>query len=307
MQLATHGVVIVALQIETRTVVNDRHTNLNRNYCLSYCTYVQCTDFERRVFWQYRKLLSQIERISMFSSGPWVWIWVLVHIQSSAEQAVTYASNASFIAVSLPRNQPFYYFWDHVSRVFELRTKELPTDAASLRKNFHTAPPSLPFKSHSQQQLQDMLVLELLQDKSEGYFVDLAANDWSHLSNSFVLEYYNRWRGVCIEPDPQYLVGLLANRKCTIFVNPVSSANGDRIKFNFGGVYGGIVGNDFDNKNAVHDSVDMYTVTLESILDLVQAPQVSWSDDDDATFMEYELVSSHRDRLLLRADNCLRS
>ena len=34
MQLATHGVVIVALQIETRTVVNDRHTNLNRNYCL---------------------------------------------------------------------------------------------------------------------------------------------------------------------------------------------------------------------------------------------------------------------------------
>jgi hypothetical protein len=245
----------------------------------------------------------------MFSLGPWIWVWVLVQIQSSAEQTIAYASNASFTAVSLPRNQPFYYFWDHVSRVFELRTKELPTDAASLRKNFHTASPSLPFKSHSQQQLQDMLVLELLQDKPEGYFVDLAANDWSHLSNSFVLEYYNRWRGICIEPDPQYLVGLLANRKCTIFVNPVSSANGDRIKFNFGGVYGGIVGNDFDNKNAVHDSVDMYTVTLESILDLVQAPQVSWSDDDDddATFMEYELVSSHRDRLLLCADNCLRS
>lgn len=135
-----------------------------------------------------------------------------------------------------------------------------------------------------------MLVLELLHDKSEGYFVDLAANDWSHLSNSFVLEYYNRWRGVCIEPDPQYLLGLLANRKCAIFINPVSSANGDRIKFNFGGVYGGIVGNDFDNKNAAHDSVDMYTVTLDSVLDLVQAPQVSWSDDA-VTYMSCELVS----------------
>jgi len=225
----------------------------------------------------------------------WLWVWVFIHIQPVAVQAISHGADVGNI--SLPRNQPFYYLWDHVSKVFVQRTKELPSDAASLKKNFLTASPNLPFKSHSQQQLQDMLVLELFHDKSYGYFVDLAANDWSHLSNSFVLEYYNRWRGVCIEPDPQYLVGLLANRKCSIFINPVSSANGDRIKFNFGGVYGGIVGNDFDNKNAAHDSVDMYTVTLDSVLDLVHAPQVRSSvlvTSFVANFYTLAIPSDHR-------------
>lgn len=171
-------------------------------------------------------------------------------------------------------NYPYYYNWNNTNKTFLKYSIELPTDAASLKHNFRTSKPTLPFRSHSQQQLQDMLVIDIFNDKSHGYFVDLAANDWSQLSNSFVLEYYNHWEGLCIEPDPQYLLGLLSNRKCTIFTNPVSSANGDKIKFNIGGVYGGIVGADFDNKNVNQHSIELYTVTLNNILDLVQAPNV---------------------------------
>jgi len=189
-------------------------------------------------------------------------------------------------------NYPFYYLYNHGNQTFVKRTKELPADAPSLSKDFLTAPPNMPFKSHSQFQLQDMLILEVFNDKSNGYFVDLAANDWSHLSNSFVLEYYNKWRGVCIEPDPSYLIGLLSHRKCAIFVNPVSSSNGDKIKFNFAGPFGGIVGNDFDNKHVGRSAIDLYTITLTSVLDFVNAPTVIDYMSLDVEGAEWHVMSS---------------
>ena len=173
-----------------------------------------------------------------------------------------------------PDNYPYFYQWNHHNQTFIKKThKAIAPDAPSLQKDFYTAKPSMPFRSHSQRRIQDMLVLDIFNNKSHGYFVDLAANDWSHLSNSFVIEYYKHWEGVCIEPNPEYLLGLLSNRKCHIFTNPVSSANNDIIKFNINGVFGGIIGNDYDNKVG-KNTVDMYTVTLTSILDLVHAPNV---------------------------------
>ena len=173
-----------------------------------------------------------------------------------------------------PDNYPYFYQWNHHNQAFVKEThKAIAPDAPSLQKDFYTTKPSIPFKSYSHKQIQDILVLDIFNNKTNGYFIDLAANDWSYISNSFALEYYNHWEGVCIEPNPEYLLGLLSNRKCHIFTNPVSSANNDIIKFNLNGGIGGIVGNDYDNKVG-KNAVDMYTVTLTSILDLVHAPNV---------------------------------
>ena len=46
---------------------------------------------------------------------------------------------------------------------------------------------------------QDCVVLALLQLKRDGFFVDLAANDGLYMSNTWALERYYGWDGVCIE------------------------------------------------------------------------------------------------------------
>lgn len=67
---------------------------------------------------------------------------------------------------------------------------------------------------HSQAR-QDELVVALLRNKTNGYFVDLAANDAVHLSNTYSLERDWSWQGVCIEPNSIYWHNLTAYRSCT--------------------------------------------------------------------------------------------
>jgi hypothetical protein len=60
---------------------------------------------------------------------------------------------------------------------------------------------------------QDELVIALLRNKTDGYFIDLAANDATELSNTYALEKYHGWNGICIEPNPTYWHNL-TYRKC---------------------------------------------------------------------------------------------
>jgi hypothetical protein len=45
---------------------------------------------------------------------------------------------------------------------------------------------------------QDEVVLSLLRNKKDGYFVDLASNDATLLSNSYALEKHYGWKGLCV-------------------------------------------------------------------------------------------------------------
>ena len=58
---------------------------------------------------------------------------------------------------------------------------------------------------HSQAR-QDECVLSLLRNQTNGYFIDLASNDATILSNTYSLERYFDWNGLCIEPNPIYWV-----------------------------------------------------------------------------------------------------
>lgn len=111
---------------------------------------------------------------------------------------------------------------------------------------------------------QDRLVLELLDDKKNGFFVDLAARYWQRGSNSFALETYHNWQGICIEPDNNYARGLVLNRTClTICNNPVSDKNGELVRFNYK------IGGTRSKGNEDNDKV---TVTLNDILRSSNAP-----------------------------------
>jgi hypothetical protein len=174
--------------------------------------------------------------------------------------------------ITCTKDHPGYYSWNSANSSFDKICLTLPEDARSLKSDFLTTAPPEKWVSHSQSG-QDMLILTIFNDMQNGYFIDLAANDWKSLSNTYGIEGFNNWNGVCIEPNPQYHGGLLCNRRCKIFTNPVGLQNGEKVTFNIGGgAFGGIVGSEFDNVREKAGDVTFETVTLTTILDFVSAP-----------------------------------
>jgi hypothetical protein len=126
------------------------------------------------------------------------------------------------------------------------------------------------FRSFSQAE-QDIMVYKIFEDKFGGFYVDLAANKFDHLSNTYGLDIFNGWKGICIEPNPYLRKDLLKYRKCSLYVNPVSNTAGGFHKFRFeshgDSAVGGLVGEDFDNKGDKETDVQLVMTTLTRILD----------------------------------------
>jgi hypothetical protein len=168
-----------------------------------------------------------------------------------------------------------YERWD--SGNFLVSQFEIASTSASSAPNFYSSytpvTDSNPFVDNSASG-QSKLVLEILNGKTEGFFIDLATNDWRVGSNTLSLEQFYNWTGICIEPNEKYFPGILSNRKCTLFINPIFSSMGSAVNFNKWDGLGGIVAPGLDNENR-HDSiVTLYTVTLQSLLQELKAPKV---------------------------------
>lgn len=132
---------------------------------------------------------------------------------------------------------------------------------------------------------QDVFTFKHLGNKANGFFVDLAANHYKSLSNTYALETQMGWNGICIEANPEYYEGILANRRCKLVTNPVTSYSNMEIIFYLRSEIGSIVSTDRPvDLNATSISrgtgliskayKKMNTVTLERILDYFQAPHV---------------------------------
>jgi len=127
---------------------------------------------------------------------------------------------------------------------------------------------------------QDIAVQKILCYKSNGFFVDLAANDPVWASNTFALEQNFDWRGLCVEPNQQYWPRLSAYRRSCKIVGAVAGAiDGQRVNVTLShkkevGPFGGIIGPQFDNRrvSSRHSVHQRYTVSLETILHRFRAP-----------------------------------
>ena len=138
------------------------------------------------------------------------------------------------------------------------------------------------------------------------YFIDLGASHFHHLSNSYNLEHMLEWKGVCIEANSEYVIGLVMNRRCRVVQAAVADRDHTVMKFRMRGVIGGLVGSGeeslpqgqgqgegqglvssegdgLDNKESSVPSssssslrgrdVTVHTVSLTHILDHVHAPR----------------------------------
>ena len=57
-------------------------------------------------------------------------------------------------------------------------------------------------------------MLELLEGKRNGYFLDSGAADGRSSSNTLLLETEYEWNGICVEPNPELFAELTRHRRC---------------------------------------------------------------------------------------------
>eukprot|EP00667_Euglena_gracilis_P022721 EG_transcript_25397 len=145
------------------------------------------------------------------------------------------------------------------------------------------------------QVLQDAITLKLLNNKTHGYFLDLAANDPVYLSNTYALERWFGWDGICIEGNPRLIKSLKEVRSCTVVHAAVSSTRNETVRFRVdNGVLGGIVSPDTDNRPGARAKrlaiVELQTRKLEDILSEHCAPPVIDLFSLDVEGSEWEVL-----------------
>lgn len=184
---------------------------------------------------------------------------------------------------------------------------------------------------------QDKIVLSLLSkdgtiavesatsDQTNGFFIDLAANDALYLSNTYALETYYGWKGLCFEPNPKYWYKHAMYRpNCKtiggiVFGNKILKSDevASKVQFRFDkGSLGGIVGSTMDNKESEKNvlKVEQHTVSFLSVLRRYNAPKLvdylsldvegaeGYILDDDFPFDEYtfKILTVERPKITLR-------
>jgi len=128
---------------------------------------------------------------------------------------------------------------------------------------------------------------------SNGYFIDLAANDALDLTNTLALE-RKGWTGLCVEPNSAYWYGL-SHRKCTVVGAMVAGTKTEQVKVKFRGVYGGVVGkldNRLANRKKEPDAPEVmrYTAPISEVLNQFQVPKTIDYLSLDVEGSEYEIM-----------------
>ncbi|MEH2534325.1 FkbM family methyltransferase [Bradyrhizobium sp. AZCC 1588] len=78
---------------------------------------------------------------------------------------------------------------------------------------------------------QDLFVLQTLEEKRNGYFVEFGAADGDFLSNTVLLERNYGWRGIVAEPGRNSHERLKNNRRCIIDLRCVWTETGKTLTF----------------------------------------------------------------------------
>ncbi|MDF2621812.1 MAG: methyltransferase [Xanthobacteraceae bacterium] len=133
------------------------------------------------------------------------------------------------------------------------------------------------------QLFQDLFVLHMLEDKRDGFFVEVGTGDGIQISNTYLLEKTYGWNGVVVEPNPTFHDALRRNRRCAISTDCILDVSGRVVTFNcarvpeFSGVaeFSEIPGGSNENADRVASvgSVELTTVSLNDLLAKAGAPR----------------------------------
>lgn len=145
-----------------------------------------------------------------------------------------------------------------------------------------------PFQFYSQLG-QDLWVVLQTDHRQNGYFVDVGAANGIELSNTYALEKFLSWDGICIEPGNE-IQQLRSNRSCAVDDSCVSGSSGEQIEFLPRGLYGGILPDRL--RGRVPGTVLLETVSLEDLLQRHGAPRQIDFMSIDTEGVEFDILSN---------------
>ena len=150
---------------------------------------------------------------------------------------------------------------------------------------------------------QDLWVIDTLNYKENGFFIDIGALDGVTHSNTFLLENKYNWNGICVEANPFVLHMLSSNRNCMcvnalLYSKPnilVDFHCGNELSF-FSNPNRNIDINNFKSylkqKNVDYHKIKMKTTTTSKILDIYNAPYVIDYISCDTEGTEIEILKA---------------
>jgi FkbM family methyltransferase len=145
---------------------------------------------------------------------------------------------------------------------------------------------------------QDLFVCFILNEKSNGYFIDFGATDGIEKSNSYILEKQFNWNGIVCEPAKPYHIDLDKNRSCIKDFRCVYKTTGEIIKFRDCDARELSCIDDYTNNdswawNRVMASVyDVETVSLNDLLNQNNAPKTIDYLSVDTEGSEFDILSA---------------
>ena len=75
------------------------------------------------------------------------------------------------------------------------------------------------------------MVLDQLNFKKNGFFVEFGAGNGEQFSNTFLLEKKFNWKGILAEPCKAFHEEILSKRSCTVDQRVVSNKSGVEVNF----------------------------------------------------------------------------
>lgn len=147
---------------------------------------------------------------------------------------------------------------------------------------------------------QDLWVLEQTSYKRNGFFVEFGATDGILLSNTYLLEKEFGWKGICAEPNPNFVKKLKENRNCIVSDACISGEDGEEVNFILAEEYGGIdtitkIGRHANKVNAyeqVSGSIKLVTISLDNLLTKLNAPTKIDYISVDTEGNEFQILST---------------
>lgn len=180
-------------------------------------------------------------------------------------------------------------------------------------KHFRTVPPgefALPFNPFHQREHQslttcfgsvvakDMCVISRSGGNLPGYYLDLGANHPFKYSNTYVLDRYYNWSGLCIEAQEDLGILFLGHRTCALAQTLISDEETtleflkDRSRSGLSGVLG-YESNSASNSSRISEDTVLerkQTFRLEDVLDKAGAPSTIDYFSFDVEGMEFEIL-----------------
>ena len=154
------------------------------------------------------------------------------------------------------------------------------------------------YNSSKSQICQDWFVLESLNYKKSGYFVEVGAASGVELSNTFLLEKKYEWDGILSEPSPGWKESLEVNRSCKKDFRCVYSESGKKVKFNqtkekeYSTISTFSNSDKHQSKRRNFSQYEIETITLNDLLNEYSAPLEIDYLSIDTEGSEYEILKN---------------